>query len=509
MLLGTGPVVADQDHDDSEQVVLTILHVCDLHGRIYFPDEPQGLAKLGTLVHEVREQMPYTLLTDGGDVINGSPEQYMFGGLPIADAMNALEFDITVLGNHEFDFGQETLKRFIDQLEFPMLGTNFVDEETGEAWYDMEDVVWFERGGVKIAAFGLNTHFTAVYQYPRTLEGIEILEHVETARKMVEKLRDEADVVLLVSHMGHRFDQEIAEAVSGIDAILGGHTHRTIQEPWYVNDTLILHPGPHAFHLGRVDMLVKPGEGVVSINGRDEQWWGHGGVDKPTGWEDYSFPDHQLIAVTEDTADDPAVVAAYETYVERARPTLDEALTTATSPITGEGAPDRETPLGNLLADAVRAWADADVGLFHSTQFRAAGLEAGPVLTRDLYRIMGAYTRQHMIVVRTPGRNLRTMVEQAFDGESFPLHLSGMEVHDDDIRVGGTALDDGQMYTVVAAAHVIQDYVLDKEGVEIVDDDPENPVVRDAAIEFLRGHAPLTGELQPRVQMEAYLSSAD
>ncbi len=109
---------------------------------------------------------------------------------------------------------------------------------------------------------------------------------------------------------------------------------------------------------------------------------------------------------------------------------------------------------------------------------------------RDLYARLGAHTPQHPVGPRLPGARLRELRPRALDGETVRVPVAGPRVAAA-ITVGGAPRDDAQTYTVAGAAHILQDYLLGKEGVEILADDVQAPTVRDAAIAFLRGHAPL------------------
>jgi 5''-nucleotidase/2'',3''-cyclic phosphodiesterase and related esterases len=477
--------------------VLTLLHTNDMHGHAYLPGKPQGLARLATLIDEVRADMPNVLLIDAGDICHGTPEEREFNGLPLLTAMNALKYDVAAAGNHEFDFGQKVTRAAIDFAKFPVLSANVVDERTGKPWGGLKPYTVLKRGGVRVGIFGLTTMLTVDIQWPRTLAGIQFREPLEEARKMVDHLRrqEKVDVVIALSHLGYQPDREFAQKVDGIDVILGGHSHTTLNEQVWINGTLITQTGAHGRALCRIDLIVQPAKGtepgrVLAINGRDGQWWsGAAAADAPLG---KTYPNAPLIRPTAATPEHAGVVQAYAPFFRRMSAKLDETLTTAVEPLPGTDATKRETPLGNLLAEAVlRQTRGADVALFSSGQFRAEGLDAGPVTVRELYTLMGSYTRQHVVVVRAEGGALKAALTRAFgDPEKYPVHIApGSAARTPE------AVDPGRTYTVAAAAHVIQDYLLGKPGVTVVTDDPSAPTVRDAAIAFLRGHAPLRNTL--------------
>lgn len=493
------PVMLARGDFVSDDVVITLLHTNDLHGRVHYPGEPQGLAKIATLARRIRAEMPHVFLTDGGDIIHGTPAEKLFEGQPVIAAMNAAGYDVAIAGNHEFDFGQRIGRAAIAAANFPMLSANVVDAESGQPWGGLSPFVVREAGGIRIAFFGLTTDRTPEIQWPRTIEGIEFRDAVETARALVPMLREveAADVVVALTHIGVNADRELAAAVPGIDVILGGHSHTRLDQHVWVRETLIIQSGAHARDLARVDLLVRTSEDgsrVVEINGHDGQWWGRDGVAAPLGLE---YPGEPLIPVTTSLGDDDAVTAAYRPFAKDAEAYLDEQLTIALEPLPAQG-PDRgEIALGNLQADAVRALTGADIGLTALYSLNASGLAAGPVRVRDLYELFDGYTRQHLVVVRATGALIREMLEAAND-TAVTLHVSGARVRDGLLHIGDAPLDASATYTVASAAHIIQDHLLGKEGVSISSDDPEERTIRDATIEHLRGHPPLRNEMGPR-----------
>ncbi|MFH8449875.1 bifunctional metallophosphatase/5'-nucleotidase [Streptomyces fungicidicus] len=263
-----------------KRYALTVMGTTDLHGHVfnwdYFKDaeytdtagNAQGLARVSTLVDRVRAEKGRrnTLLLDAGDTIQGTPLTYYFAKVdpitaeggpvhPMAQAMNAIGYDAVALGNHEFNYGIETLRKFEEQCDFPLLGANALDAKTLKPAFPPYFVKTFHvRGGppVKVAVLGLTNPGIAIWdkayvQGKLTFPGLE-----EQAAKWVPKLRSMgADVVVVSAHSGSSGmssygDQlpyvenaaaNVARQVPGIDAILVGHAHQEIAELRIVNDT--------------------------------------------------------------------------------------------------------------------------------------------------------------------------------------------------------------------------------------------------------------------------------
>ncbi|MFE0383538.1 bifunctional metallophosphatase/5'-nucleotidase [Streptomyces bungoensis] len=258
---------------------LTVMGTTDLHGHVfnwdYFKNaeyadkggNAQGLARISTLVEQVRAEKGRcnTLLLDAGDTIQGTPLTYYYAKVdpitaeggpvhPMAQAMNAIGYDAAALGNHEFNYGIETLRRFEEQLDFPLLGANAVDAKTLRPAFPPYFVKRFHVPGappVKVAVLGLTNPGIAIWDKAYVQGKLAFPGLEEQAAKWVPKLRAMgADVVVVSAHSGTSGkssygDQlpyvedaaaNVARQVPGIDAILVGHAHLEIPELRVVNE---------------------------------------------------------------------------------------------------------------------------------------------------------------------------------------------------------------------------------------------------------------------------------
>ena len=486
-------------------VWLTLLHTNDMHGHVWEENAPQGLVRLATRIEQVRAECPNVLLLDAGDMIHGTPEEKAFKGKPILDAMNALRYDVATAGNHEFDWGQAVLKNALAHARFPVLSANVRDAKTGKPWNKLKPTLILEKGGVRVGVFGVTTLETVSFEWPRTLDGVVFTDPYEAAREAVADLQKAGvDVIVALSHLGYVPDKKLAQTVPGIDLIIGGHSHTTLDKQVWENNVLIAQTGAYGKALGRIDLLIQPKRSdvsgkVLAINGKNDTWWGHNGASNPIpNAGTASLPDAPLWLPEPATPENKTALAAYRPWREKIRPALDEVLTTTAAPLPGASTTG-ETVLGNLLADAIRAHTKTDIAFMANSQINASGLPAGPITGQSLYRVLGSYTRQHLVVARVPGDVIASVVaalSHGSAGKPLPIHVSGLTVGESGaVQVGGAPLVPTQIYTVGAAAHVVQDYFLNKPGVVIVSDEVSAPAVRDAAIAYLRGHAPLNNRL--------------
>ncbi|MDG4857719.1 5'-nucleotidase C-terminal domain-containing protein [Streptomyces sp. T-3] len=256
----------------------TVMGTTDLHGNVfnwdYFTDKEfddkahndVGLAKISTLVNQIRKEKGRrnTLLIDAGDTIQGTQLSYYYAKVdpitaakgpvhPMAQAMNAIDYDAAALGNHEFNYGIPVLRKFEEQCDFPLLGANALDAKTQRpafAPYSMHRLRTPHGRDVKVAVLGLTNPGIAIWD-KQNVQGKMVFPGLEEqAAKWVPRLRSMgADVVIVSAHSGSSGTSSygdqlpyienaaglVAEQVPGIDAILVGHAHTEIPEYFVTN----------------------------------------------------------------------------------------------------------------------------------------------------------------------------------------------------------------------------------------------------------------------------------
>ena len=266
---------------------ITILYTHDMHSSFLPKEGPDGhsrggYARLKTLIDEQKEEHPNALVLDGGDFSMGSLFQtaYSTSALELR-AMGQMGYDVTTFGNHEFDYRASGLADMLyaavdsgDPLP-AIVDANYLppqeDEETWDALYTygVQDYRILERGGVLYVIFGI-TGVDSDECAP--MSGMELHDPVETAKRVVEEATEQCQtaygadpVVICLSHSGTEKgkgeDYELAQKVDGIDVIISGHTHTTLEQPIEVNDTYIVSAGENSKNLG-VLTLTRTQDGV-------------------------------------------------------------------------------------------------------------------------------------------------------------------------------------------------------------------------------------------------------
>lgn len=249
---------------------ISILHTNDMHSRIEpFPNDggrwanQGGMTKLAALVSDIRKQEENVLLLDAGDVFQGTPYFNFYGGELEFKLMSKMGFDAATMGNHEFDNG---LTGFYDQLphtNFPYICSNYDFSQT-----ILKDAVLpyrvIKKSGLRIGIFGLGIELYGLVA-KKNFEATVYEDPVAVSREMVQELKSKkADLVICLSHLGYSYrtqkidDLKLAAAISGIDLIIGGHTHTFLEEPTLIKNadghqTIIHQVGTGALRLGKVD----------------------------------------------------------------------------------------------------------------------------------------------------------------------------------------------------------------------------------------------------------------
>ena len=215
-----------------------------------------GMAQMATLIKAIRsERRNNTLLIDCGDTWQGSYTSLQTRGEDMVNVMNAMGVDL-MTAHWEFTYGAERVKELINKLKFPFLAGNVTDTEWEEPVF--KDVIYFERGGIKIGIIGQAFPYTPIanprYMIPNWSFGIQ----EEKIRQSVQKARDGgAELIVLASHNGFDVDRKLASRVDGIDVILTGHTHDAIPGVIKAKNTLLIATGSHGKFLGRLDLEIK------------------------------------------------------------------------------------------------------------------------------------------------------------------------------------------------------------------------------------------------------------
>ena len=253
-------VIAKTSHQEPRELV--IVHTNDFHGHIKEEKDYAGAARISAFVRQQRELHPGVLFLDAGDAISGTPVSTMYKGLPIFRVMNAMNYDVGVLGNHEFDHGYQHIAKFREISNHSLLSANVFDAD-GKLIGDNKHQV-LEINGITIGIIGLTTDHTPAMVTPIGNAGLRFQDPQEVLAQQVEMLRPEVDLLIVLSHVGHEEEKTLAEAVPGIDIIVGGHSHTLVETPVKVGSTYIAQANRYGTHVGLMKLAVNTDSDTVS-----------------------------------------------------------------------------------------------------------------------------------------------------------------------------------------------------------------------------------------------------
>jgi 2',3'-cyclic-nucleotide 2'-phosphodiesterase (5'-nucleotidase family) len=367
-----------------ESFELRILYVNDFHGFVepYKPIGSEellgGITYLAAKVDELRKEKP-SLLLSAGDMIQGNNWANLFKGESVIELMNAMRFDAMVVGNHEFDFGQDALRKRISEANFPILGAN-VEGLAGLKPYIIKEVK-----GIKVAIVGAVTEDIPATTHPRNVVGLKFPSPIDMVEKYVKELRENTDVVIVLSHSGYPADRILAEKVKGIDVIVGGHSHAKITKPVNVGNTIVVQAWEHGKALGVLDFVLKEGK-ITSFEGHLEE------ITPKMGKEDLR------------------VLAIVKKYNQKMDAVLNVKVGETEVDLDGERrhVRSRETNLGNLMADIVRQVSGADVAIMNGGGIRAS-IRKGEIRVKDIYTALPF--DNYIVAIRLTGRQIGEALE--------------------------------------------------------------------------------------------------
>lgn len=268
--------------------VVDILVTSDIHGHIYPTDyrtrevRDMGLAKAATIIRRERLVSPQLLLVDNGDLIQGSPQAYYYARQqgdrphPAVAALNELQYDAAVLGNHEFNYGLEALRKVVRDSRFPWLSAGITDDKSSEPAFGLPYITKMVGDGIKVAILGVTTHFIPNWENPLHIAGLSFADALETVRTWVARIREEENPQLLVVAYHGGFERNLVTGlpegrgtsenqahamcteVEGIDVLITGHQHRSLTAE--VNGVTVIQPSCNGQAVGKISVAFAPAE---------------------------------------------------------------------------------------------------------------------------------------------------------------------------------------------------------------------------------------------------------
>lgn len=463
---------------------LTILHFNDLHGHLEGGPMGQelagGAARLATLIKNIEQENEKigakTIVLVGGDAFTGTLISGEFQGEAEFRVMNEMGVDAMALGNHEFDFGVEVIQRRMGEATFPVLSANTVWKKNRKLFALSTSIL--KVGDLKIGIIGLTTEEAKETTAIASVTAFDFLKGIPATKRFLPALNRSSDIQIALTHQGVDADVALAKAIPALEAVIGGHDHVKPEEACQRirGTTPVCQTPAFGIYLGRVDFDVDGRKATVIKTELIP-------VDRRVS------PDRNIVREVARYSD--AIQKSYGVVVGRAKGRINHER--------GVG----ETPLGNLVADAIRLKVGADVAIINTGGIRRS-LDKGKIRRRDLYELNPF--DNHIVVLNLTGDQLeRTLIHGITTNpkRGFPqvsgllFRVEGKKVAD--VQINGQPLVKKRQYKVATVDFLVDGgdgYGFLKRMAPVT---RTNILIRDAVTEYISSHkkvaAPLLGRI--------------
>ena len=408
---------------------IVILSVNDMHSSIdMFP-------KFAFMVDSLRAVYPDMLLFSAGDNRTGNPvnDQYEPVNYPIITLMNKVGFDLSAVGNHEWDGDINNFRNDMERAQFPFLCANvFVPEAVN---LNIKPFVTMEHQGVKMAVVGMIEirHDGIPGTHPDKIKEVSF-KHPKVVLPDYKYLRNDNDVVILLSHCGFEDDMELAQANPWLDAIIGGHSHTLVEKPSETNGVLITQSGSHLKYATLVKLRVK-----------DHKVIGKEAI---------------VLDVNKVRKEKPEIQQLVNTFNDA--PALNEPIAVVKSKF--------ETPqeLGCMMTDALREVSGADFAFQNTGGVRINYLKKGPITVKDIYSLDPF--NNDVVVFEMTGAQVKKFILNSYrKNGGYPSYVSGMTYSVDDdgrnvwVEMEGESFSTKKLYKVAMNSYMVSTVNIESE----------------------------------------------
>jgi len=530
ILLSSIITIAEQFPERDYLKIVTIF-TNDVHGGIDrgeasfinpdFPPTLGGGAVAGRYILEKRQEAKKNgwgfLLLDAGDIYQGTPLGTLSEGEAVIEYMNTVGYDATTIGNHDFDNGWQNLKKLTELAHFPFLSSNLFRKSTGELAEFVKPYIIKEIQGIKIGIIGATLSSTPSMSFPEHIKDLDFRSEVDGISRYLPEIKAQGvNTIILLTHAWLAYDpqagyqemlsdlkngklperyntsaQAIAHRVPGIDIIFSGHLHKGFYDPWEdpLNHTLIFQNYANGSNLGHVNFYIH--RKTATLAGYD-----------------YATDDGMIFTLFEDDfLPDTSIGNLIDHWVRKAEAGFDVVIGSTTGPVTRSSG--GESPMGNLLTDAMLASTRADIAFSNFGGVRS-DLPAGPLTPRHVFDVMPFGNR--LVVMQVTGGFLRELVEDLVSGNSRGMLVGGAQIvidrHQPDgsrvikFNIAGKPIDENQEYTLA-----VSDYLAEgNSGYDRLTSIPINKInysgtlLRQTIVDYIKQNSPIIPKTDGRWQ---------
>ncbi|MBI3649513.1 MAG: 5'-nucleotidase C-terminal domain-containing protein [Acidobacteria bacterium] len=484
---------------------VTILYTNDFHSAFdpipayWLKGAPRlgGAAYLSTYIKQIRKHEPTTFLFDTGDMFTGQLS-FLTKGEALMEMMMSMKYDAMCIGNHEFDYGSDNFEKQMNRVPFPVLGANIFYQGTTHRYARPYTIL--EKNGVRLGVIGIIGEDARSVALPSGITHLNFLDPLPIVRELVKELKPQVDLIVVLAHQGKTgpmqtdaenrpevqrdFDEDrwLCGEVEGIDVFVGGHAHHGIETPYIhpKTGTLIVQTYGYGTRLGYLKLKVK-GKKIV---------WHQGELLKV--WSAKFAPDRE-------------VAAKLARYKEQVAPQIGQVMGRLQTRLVRDY--NRESTLGDFVADVIRAESGAEVGMTNAGGLRG-DLPAGKVTNGNVLDALPFINS--LVVCEMTGAQIKEVLEQGFSLERGLIQVSGLKAIYDlsqpvkqrliEAQINGEPLDDRRVYRVATNSFLAQGGDLYHTFLQTKQTDVGG-LLSEIVMKYLRQHgeiqAPKMGRLLP------------
>ena len=340
-----------------------------------------GFARVATLLKQIRAENPgRVMFVDGGDTFHGTYPAVATKGDALVPILNALKPD-GMTAHWEFAYTPRGFQALAQQLTYPMLAMNVYHKGSSDLLFPPYTVV--EVGGLRVGLAGIASNIVDKTMPPSFSEGAFFTDGRAELPSMIEELRirEQVDLVALVSHLGFPQDMQLMSEVRGVDVDLSAHTHHRLETAVRQGSALVTQAGSHAAFLTRLDLIIENG--------------------KITDFK------HRLIEVAQSVEPDPEVEALVRQALAPFHEQLSEVVGETRVPL--DRGRSLESTMDNLLLEALLDHTGAQAAFSNGWRYGAPILP-GPIRMNDLYNM--APMNPPVSTVELTGAEMKDMLEE-------------------------------------------------------------------------------------------------
>ncbi len=416
-LLGTLFMLSAVSVAVAKEVNIKILGTSDVHGRVVpwsygadVEDRSGSYAQIATYVNDVRKNHKNVLLVEVGDAIQDNQVEVFAKTAeyakdnPVPKVLNAMNYDIFVLGNHEFNFGMPALDAILEDMQAKKITANFYHKD-GKRYLDPTTII--EKDGVKLGIIGLTTPMSAIFEKDTGyLDNMKFTSPIEETKAQIADLKAKGvDAIIVIAHMGIENENNIADtgvadlvnAVDGIDVIIAGHMHKNVPSET-IKNTLITEPHRYGTVVSEVDLTFDVDDKqAVKLLSKSAK----------------TVPVNKLES-------DPKIVEIYKPYHEELRRLNNVVIGQVANDMIPQGknhgvsiAFSKDTGMSSLIHDVQQHYSKADVVSF-AFDYETVRLDKGDIKKKDIiynYRYAGG----DVSVYEMTGKQLKQYMEWSAD----------------------------------------------------------------------------------------------